>query len=60
MSLSNVKPCLSFICFLILFVMKWNCLKVWEAKRLMGLIVHQDDVKPVKSLEWWSVVASPR
>lgn len=30
--------------------------KVWEVKRLMGLTIHQDVVKPASSSEWRSVV----
>jgi hypothetical protein len=30
--------------------------KVWEVKRLMGLTIHQDVVKPASTLEWRSVV----
>jgi len=41
---------------------EWNGIdfKVREAKRLMGLKVHQDGVKLANSLEWRSAVASVR
>ena len=35
-------------------------IKVGEAKKLMGLKVRQDGVKPANSLEWRSAIASVR
>jgi hypothetical protein len=42
--------------------MNWNEIdfRVWEAKKLIGLIAYQDGVKWANSMEWHSAIASVR
>ena len=56
----SVGGCLSFIVCTIEMNWKEIDFRVWEAKMIIELMVHQDGVKRANSLEWHSAVAYVR